>query len=247
MTCKIKNWSTFQHFKDRRPPWIKLYRALLDDRQFHALSGDDAKTLFMLWLLASENFGKLPDLETVAFRLRKTEEEIKSIISRLSHWIESDDITAISSRHQLDTPERETESIPETESVPETEEERIKEDAEFQTAVDCWNDIAQKHKLPRCQTLTKQRRSALRQRIKEAGGIDGWKTACALVEQSPFLIGENDRGWRASFDFMLQAKSFTKIMEGAYERHANRKTGKSNYDDRLRNAAAMDFEKADIR
>ena len=26
---KIKNWSKFQHFKDRKPPWVKLYPGLM--------------------------------------------------------------------------------------------------------------------------------------------------------------------------------------------------------------------------
>ena len=31
---RIKNWNRFQHFKDRKPPWIKLYRDILDDLAF---------------------------------------------------------------------------------------------------------------------------------------------------------------------------------------------------------------------
>jgi hypothetical protein len=27
---RVKNWSEFQHYKDRNPPWIKLHRTLLD-------------------------------------------------------------------------------------------------------------------------------------------------------------------------------------------------------------------------
>jgi hypothetical protein len=59
---KIKNWKKLQHYKDRKPPWIKLYRDLLDDPEWHELSGDDAKHLIMLWLIASEDEnGVLPD------------------------------------------------------------------------------------------------------------------------------------------------------------------------------------------
>ena len=50
---KIKNWSQFQHFKDRRPPWIKLYRDILDDIEWHELDAKSAKVLVMLWLIAS--------------------------------------------------------------------------------------------------------------------------------------------------------------------------------------------------
>ena len=29
---RIKNWKKFQHFRDRKPPWIKLYRDLLGEQ-----------------------------------------------------------------------------------------------------------------------------------------------------------------------------------------------------------------------
>lgn len=110
---KIRNYSKFQHFRDRRPPWIKLYRDLLDDKGWHNLSGDDAKTLTMLWLIASEDeqqIGSLPDAETLAFRLRIPEHKLKQSLTRLNKWVIQDDIGVISPRYQDDAPERETET-----------------------------------------------------------------------------------------------------------------------------------------
>ena len=110
---KVKNWQDFQHFKDRRPPWIKLYREILDDPDWHSLSGDDAKTLIMIWLLASEDKameGNIPDLRTVAFRLRSTESKVNQSLTKLSKWLYQDDINMISSCHQVDIPETETET-----------------------------------------------------------------------------------------------------------------------------------------
>ena len=107
---KIKNWKEFQHFKDRRPPWIKLYRGLLDDKKWFDLAGDDAKNLVMLWLIASENDGELPDVESLSFRLRISESELKGSILRLDHWLEQDDIDLISDVYQHDAPETETET-----------------------------------------------------------------------------------------------------------------------------------------
>ena len=109
---KIKNWTEFQHFKDRTPPWIKLYRHLLDDPDWHNLSGNDAKNLVMLWLIASEDKdmqGNLPDIRNLAFRLRISESETKQTLTKLSHWLLQDDINVISECYQDDTPERETE------------------------------------------------------------------------------------------------------------------------------------------
>jgi hypothetical protein len=110
MKLKIKNWNKFQHFKDRRPPWIKLYRDILDDVEWHELDANSAKVLVMLWLIASEEEdGNLPSLKSLAFRLRMSETVIKTTVSKLSHWLEQSDIDAISSGYQSDSTETETE------------------------------------------------------------------------------------------------------------------------------------------
>ena len=108
MTWRIKGWSKFQHFKDRTPPWIKLYRDVLDDPDWHALDGDSAKHLVMLWLIASEDEthnGALPDNRRLAFRLRISEQKVKSLINNLSHWLTQDDISVTSGQYQVDAPE----------------------------------------------------------------------------------------------------------------------------------------------
>lgn len=66
----VKNWKEFQHYKDRAPLWIKLHRGLLDNRDYFLLSASAAKALPLVWLIASENEGALPDTEELAFRLR---------------------------------------------------------------------------------------------------------------------------------------------------------------------------------
>lgn len=123
---RIKDWCKFQHFKDRTPPWVKLYRDILDDPDWHGLDGDCAKTLTMLWLIASEDEshqGNLPDERKLAFRLRISETKLKQQLTKLSHWLIYDDISLISSRYQDDAPERageETEGERETEGEAES-------------------------------------------------------------------------------------------------------------------------------
>lgn len=110
MSLRIKNWSKFQHFKDRKPPWIKLYRDILDDLDWHDLDPLAAKCLVMIWVIASEDDGRIPDIRKLAFRLRVPENQMKSIVSKLSHWLEQDDINMISERYQDDLLETETET-----------------------------------------------------------------------------------------------------------------------------------------
>ena len=131
---RIKNWAKFQHFKDRRPPWVKLYRELLDDMEWHELDPEAAKALVMLWLIASEHDGELPDVKKLSFRLRLSEKDTNRVISKLSHWLEEADISVISSCRQDDiapiplTRSRETEAEKrreETESARESDFDRF--------------------------------------------------------------------------------------------------------------------------
>jgi uncharacterized phage protein (TIGR02220 family) len=129
---KIRNWDKFQHFKDRNPPWIRLYKTLLEDPDWHSLDGESAKILVQLWMLASEDKdkqGNLPSLNKIAFRFRLPEKEIIKYVGKLSNWLIDDDINSISScyhadtdknltvstRYQVDAPETETET--ETDNV----------------------------------------------------------------------------------------------------------------------------------
>lgn len=89
--------------------------------------------------------------------------------------------------------------------------------SELRIAVDAFNATAADAGWPQCQRLSKAREAALKARLAECGGVDGWRIALAKARASPHLTGQNDRGWTASFDFLTQASSFAKLMEGNYD------------------------------
>lgn len=66
----VKNWGRFQHFKDRDPVWIKLYRSILTDPDVMSLTPRAFRTLVLLWLVAARGNGALPDLDSIRFHLR---------------------------------------------------------------------------------------------------------------------------------------------------------------------------------
>jgi hypothetical protein len=197
MALRIKNWLRYQHFKDRRPPWIKLYRDLLDDPDWHALDGEVSKLLVALWLIASEDDdqeGKLPDSRRLAFRLRMTEEKINQLLLGLNHWLEQDDINLISERYQpdinliseryqLDTPETETETETETKIERSQTQNPVvlskRKEAEIPKAVsqEVWNDfvkLRRAKKSPPTDTAI----AAIAREAKKAG----WSLEKALQE-----------------------------------------------------------------
>ena len=75
---KPKDWDKFQHYKNRNPPWIKLYRGLLDDHDFYKLPVASRALAPMLWLLASEYHRGIitAPMDAVAFRLHIPETEL---------------------------------------------------------------------------------------------------------------------------------------------------------------------------
>lgn len=71
---RVKNFEKFQHYKDRSPPWIKLYNELLDDYDFGLLPDASKMHLIAIWLLASRSDNKIPyDPSWVAKRVNATE------------------------------------------------------------------------------------------------------------------------------------------------------------------------------
>ena len=110
MIYRVKGWKKFQHFKDRKPPWIKLYRDLLNDREWFLLEPEAAKFLVFCWMIAAEYDGNLPDIETLAFRYRVASKEIVKLLSLCKHWIVQDDSIVLSDCYQLAIPELETET-----------------------------------------------------------------------------------------------------------------------------------------
>lgn len=70
----VKNFARFQHYKDRSPPWIKLYNDLLDDYAFGCLQDASKLHLVLIWLLASRMENQVPaDPEWIARRINATD------------------------------------------------------------------------------------------------------------------------------------------------------------------------------
>jgi hypothetical protein len=190
---RIKNWNKFQHFKDRKPPWVKLYRDLLDDIEWHELDAQASKVLVMLWLIASEEDGKVPSSKTLAFRLRMSEKQTMDCLNKLSHWLEHDDISAISDRYQDDGLETETE----TETKKEKETKKIH--APKGVSIEIWNSFVAQRKANRAVITETVIRSIEREAVKA-----GWSLEQALAECAA-------RGWRGfKAEWVMEKQNLTK-------------------------------------
>ena len=87
--------------------------------------------------------------------------------------------------------------------------------------------------LPLAQALTPARQASLRHRLQECGGLAGWQRAVEKLAASDFCRGQNEYGWKAGLDFVLQAKSFTRLLEGRYDNRTPPKASMTAAFDRL--------------
>jgi hypothetical protein len=85
MRLAVKGWTQFQHYKHRKPPWIRLHRKLIDDIDWHRLPIASRALAPMLWLLASETMNGVidGDSDAIAFRLRIASKDFEEALSPL--------------------------------------------------------------------------------------------------------------------------------------------------------------------
>lgn len=79
--------------------------------------------------------------------------------------------------------------------------------------------------LPKCLKITEKRKVAINKCLKEKIDEEVFKQICIKANQSNFLIGENDRNWKADFDFVTRSDKAMQILEGKYQ---NKKIKSSN-------------------
>ena len=80
----IRSFDKLQHFKKKRPPWVKLYRDLPLDYPFINLQEDAKLTFVFLTIVASEHDNRIPyDIEFLHKRMAISEDTITNGLGEL--------------------------------------------------------------------------------------------------------------------------------------------------------------------
>ena len=79
--------------------------------------------------------------------------------------------------------------------------------------------------LPQIQKLTDKREKAIDKFLKEFTE-EQFTEICKIANSTDFLIGNNDNGWKADFDFLMRVDKATNILEGKY---SNTKNGMNDF------------------
>lgn len=89
--------------------------------------------------------------------------------------------------------------------------------------------------LPRVQKLTDKRNKSIDNFLKEFTE-EQFEDICKIANSTNFLIGKNDNGWKADFDFLMRIDKATNVLEGKYNNETiteeTKKKRYNNYDQR---------------
>ena len=225
-TFRVRNFEKFQHYKNRNPPWIKLYTNTLENYEFGSLPDASKAHLTAIWLLASRAEGELPyDSDWISKRINATEKVDLQLLADVG-FIVLDQGEEQSASKPLDQRQRQRQrqkedtpspsgngSDPDSSLTDVPASLNHTQDAEVM--FNTWNTF-----VPQQATkLTVARRQKLASRFKDQfhGKQSEWQAYCERIVASPFLLGENDRGWKAGLDWALEPRNVIKVMEGQYE------------------------------
>lgn len=90
---------------------------------------------------------------------------------------------------------------------------RINKKELYSEIVERFNFIC--NRLPKVIKITDKRKKSIDSRIKEYNQETIYKVF-DMVASNKFLNGDNDRGWKADFDWLLNPNNFIKVLEGKY-------------------------------
>ncbi len=205
-TLAVKSWERFQHYKDRDPPWVKLYRDTLTSESW--VLGSDLSRVIQVasMLLAPRYENQIPyrfDLLKEVMHLKCTEAAFKKAVEHLvdANFLEiqqgtrDSKVVAQSASTTLATCTSETETETETEtdqSRDRTEKRQNGHETVVPTDVDVvFDHWRQTHQHPKAK-LDAKRAKLIRDQLKVYSAADLCESITGYLN-SPFHMGQNDR------------------------------------------------------
>lgn len=204
-TISVKNWERFQHYKDRDPPWIKLYRDMLTSEPW--LLGTDLSRLVQvaITLLAARYQNDIPYQFPMLKKVASfdcSEKQFKKSIEYLAsvNFLEIRGVTRASNglAHDassvLATCNTETEQSREENTREDREQSRDMSDSKPSDVDVVFEHWRQTHNHLRAQ-LDAKRRTLIESRLREYPQADLCMSITGFLN-SPHHMGQNKQGMK---------------------------------------------------
>lgn len=84
----------------------------------------------------------------------------------------------------------------------------------YDDVIRLYNDICVS--LPKAHKLSTERKSRIKSCFTQKYTLESFEKAFHIVQNTPFLRGENSRGWHATFDWLIKPSNLLKVLENTY-------------------------------
>lgn len=116
-------------------------------------------------------------------------------------------------------------------------------EADASRIIHSWNNLG----ISSVKSISNNRLALVKARIAEHG-LDVFLEAIKSINESPFLLGRNEKGWVITFDWFIKPSNFTKVLEGNYkprltQSQQTKKTASSNFTERKNDIDAEALQK----
>ena len=220
---EIKNWEKYNARSDvKRSSWFRFEHSLIDDPDFYDFSGDEFKAfIYILSQASRKNSGRIKlNFEHASRASRVSKPSLLSAIKKLKELqiLRADDTQNILARDAENTSAHSTnERTNERTNV-------IKASAteSLSPFATLWNkhkgNLAEVRKLN--EVLTKKANNRYSDYTEEE-----WIEIICRIAASDFCNGINERGWKATFSWLLQPETALKVTQGTYDNRKKESKG----------------------
>ena len=223
MKITITNWKKYNPRNDYKSiPWLRFQTNFFNDRKFFGCTSHDRMTyILLLTECAQDNSDSIMiKPEYIAGILDLHIDVVQSAIKVLDNLnvisAVYDDHDRLTNGHDRtrslrtnETNERTNESHPSTKVDPPTSV------SSFPVLVQIWNKNINQV-LPQVKSVSAKRRNKAVLIWRGSKQEDYWVKVIQAINNTPFCLGTNDRGWKANFDWLIQDGVPDKVLEGNY-------------------------------
>lgn len=206
----ITNWEKYNPRRDiKRPSWFAMSNQMLRDPTMDGMSSDDIIVWIHCLSLASEQCDKNIVLDTKYLTVyRGCAESVQMCAIRKLCKIGF--LTQIRTRHVRNPYATQQDRTEQDNPLPPSGDSPVAEDL-----LKTWNE--NRGSLPGAIGISAARRRAAKVVLAEEPDMGVWGAVVTRIANSNFCTGTNDRGWRATFDWLLKPDTRMKVLEGKFD------------------------------
>ncbi len=224
VAIKFNNWAEYnKRAKEyKHPVWFSFSNDFATNKNFHSFT--DSERLIFIYLLCEaskeNNNGQLIiDLDHFSYI---TKQKIPVVNGTINKLIEKQIVT-FWDRDGIVTGSHDDPDLAVTGQY-RTEQNKDECNSVASPLFKIWNE--NRGQLGEAKAMSSKRKQSTNLRWKENPSEEYWINIVNILKRSTFCNGDNDRGWKADFDFFIKPDTHLKALEGKYngKQTLNKKT-----------------------